>query len=65
LACKIFGVSFVIIMGFIVVAKDGLPGDLFRYNRSNSNLGLSNYTDATLSAMWAYSGWETVRLEAT
>jgi L-type amino acid transporter 6 len=61
LACKIFGVGFIIMMGLAVQV---LPGSFLPPVSpgisSLSEPALGNYTDATLSAMWAYSGWETV-----
>ena len=63
LACKVFGVGFVIVMGLvtqIVPHRSPLPipDELEAFPKRD----LGNYTDATLSAMWAYSGWETVSL---
>lgn len=62
LACKIVGISFVIVMGFIVlVVRDGVPASVVSNELASlPRPGLSSYTDATLSAMWAYSGWETL-----
>ena len=64
LACKITGVGFVILAGFFSLfvplspphmPKRAEPGPL-------TEPGVSNYTDALLSVMWAYSGWEAVWL---
>lgn len=64
LACKLVGVGFVIGSGLIFL--------IFPFSPPNSpsspepvaplRSDLSVYIDAILSAMWAYSGWETVRL---
>jgi solute carrier family 7 (L-type amino acid transporter), member 6 len=61
LACKIFGLGFVIIMGFaaLIARSSSLPVAP-RELKSLSRPDLSKYTDATLLAMWAYSGWEAV-----
>ena len=61
LVCKIFGIGFVIVMGFGALIFPSAPSSTVPSQlESLSGPGLGNYTDATLSAMWAYSGWETV-----
>lgn len=63
LACKIFGVASIIILGFAVLIGRRLsPSVVLTELKSPPRPGLSNYTDATLLAMWAYSGWEAVCL---
>lgn len=65
LACKIFVVGFVIVAGLmtLIFSRDPASPSAAPFEpKPVLQPGLSNYTDATLSAMWAYSGWETLAL---
>jgi amino acid transporter len=61
LACKILGVGFVIVVGLaVLMIPSASPSIVPSQLDSLPQLGPGNYTDAILSAMWAYSGWDTV-----
>jgi len=61
LTCKILGISTIILIGFgSLFSRDGFPQLSPAHETSPTQRHVSNYTDAALSAMWAYSGWETV-----
>lgn len=73
LACKIVGVGFVLVMGLAAVLVPGLgngegepvktpPGSVLDRRDGVTGPGLSDWADAMLQAMYAYSGWETVCL---
>ncbi|KAK6537422.1 hypothetical protein TWF694_011609 [Orbilia ellipsospora] len=59
LVCKLFGLGFVIIVGLGSAAfpQKSAPTLL---QEQNVELTIGNYADAVLTAMWAYSGWETL-----
>jgi len=60
LVCKIFGLALILALGLSVLMS---PQDSPPVRREPSiplHPSLSNYTDAILQALWAYSGWETV-----
>lgn len=59
LACKVIAISAVILAGLVVLICPGSHDHLG--NPQYRSRKLSDYADATLSAMWSYSGWETVR----
>jgi amino acid transporter len=61
LVCKIFCVASIIILGFtVLIGPRFSPSVVLMELKSPPRPGLRNYTDATLLAMWAYSGWEAV-----
>lgn len=61
LLCKITGIGFVIIMGFATLVTSHQPSSTSSTVPLPSvKHDIGSLTDATLSAMWAYSGWETV-----
>jgi amino acid transporter len=58
LACKVVAISLVIGTGFVVLVH---PNTSRHWKQpEHRSRGLSDYADATLAAMWSYSGWETV-----
>jgi hypothetical protein len=61
LECKLFCVASIIILGFtVLIGPRFSPSVVLAELKSPPRPGLRNYTDATLLAMWAYSGWEAV-----
>lgn len=63
LACKILGLMFILVVGFgsFFFSFGPAPHDQRRRSTLQTFAVLGNYTDAALQALWAYSGWETVR----
>ena len=61
LVCKLLGVGFIIVMGLTVLIS---PKRRQLHAPHEPEISLefktSHYADAVLSALWAYSGWETV-----
>lgn len=61
-ACKIFGVLFVLVLS---VSPLLIPGSIAPAPGDNTDISvpvLSDYPDAILPALYAFSGWETVRV---
>lgn len=65
LGCKIFGLAFVLTMGLSTLIIPPQPSITPRALSVAPQPSLSNLTDATLQALWAYSGWETVSTHAS
>ncbi|KIW45792.1 uncharacterized protein PV06_04147 [Exophiala oligosperma] len=61
LTCKILGISTIVLSGLAYFSSQGgLPQPKSGHEASQMPRHLGNYRDAVLSAMWAYSGWETL-----
>jgi L-type amino acid transporter 6 len=64
LACKILGVGFIIVMGLsVLIIPRNATIKTTMVSPSLPHPNLSSFTDALLSALWAYSGWETVCID--
>ena len=60
LACKVFGLMLILVLGLSVLVWPGDWPPVTREPAQPMHPSLSSYTDAILQALWAYSGWETV-----